>query len=361
MKHAFQSTLWFGLIGAVSVFGSTTDAFVRQTDLATGQVYDMPMTTPGGAFAAPLPVSDLGAKFELYARGTAWDCNIYLLDTKLIYAYAPAATITIVSEDNYVSGDPFSGTYVKRSRADRPFTVTTNVSGLVTASGASAAETSVYYSVDGMDYDPVSYSSLNQSVYPLQHYNLGNGSLVWGPVYHELHSPLLMNGCGQQTYTFVRYAADQVPDTILAQPTLQVWPVTTCTITNFAANQIFSDRIPSVNINVKHAYPDSRLYVQIYSGGSVLGKAGTVITGTERRYGSYYNVGQGASATNVPQDVSMTIDNLSGYASASGTYTLEVISETPFFKRTGERLLSVSFEVQRAISSRGAFGSAEAP
>ena len=344
-----------------SLMGATTDAFVRQTDLATGQVYDIPYATPGGAYTAPLPVSTLGAKFELFARGTAWDTKVYLLDTKLVYAYAPSVKVGISTEDPYVSGDASSGTYVKRTRADRPFTVTTDVSGLVTASGAGAAETSVYYTVQGMNYNAVTYSSLNQTPYALHSYNLANGSLTWGPVYHELRSTLLVDGCGQQTYTFVRYAADQVPDTILAQPTLQVWPVTTASVANISAGQVLIDRIPSITLTLRHLYPDSRVYAQIYSGASVLGKVGTLITGSERRYGSYYNAGQGAAATDVPQDVSVTIDNLSAYASKAGSYTLELISETPFFGRTGERLLSLTFEVAGPIITRGAFSSPEAP
>ncbi|MEI6871714.1 MAG: hypothetical protein WCL08_05470, partial [Verrucomicrobiota bacterium] len=262
--NTHYAVLLAALTGAASLFGATTDSFVRQTDLATGQVYDMPYTTPGGAYTAPLSVSNLGAKFELFARGTAWDTKVYLLDTKLVYAYAPAVAVTISTEDPYVSGDASSGTYVKRTRADRPFTVTTNVSGLVTSTGASAAETSVYYTVAGMDYDAATYSSLNQKPYTLHSYNLANGSLTWGPVYHELHSSLLVNGCGQQTYTFVRYAADQVPDTILAQPTLQVWPVTTATVANISPGQVLIDRIPSITVTLKHLYPDSRVYAQIY-------------------------------------------------------------------------------------------------
>lgn len=277
-----------------SLMGATTDAFVRQTDLATGQVYDIPYATPGGAYTAPLTVSTLGAKFELFARGTAWDTKVYLLDTKLVYAYAPSVSVNIDSEDPYVSGDASGGNYTKRTRADRPFTVTTNVSGLVSASGATAAEAAVYFTVAGMNYDAVTYSPLNQTTYALHAYNLANGSLTWGPVYHELRSTRLVDGCGEQTYKIVRYAADQVPDTILAQPTLQVWPVTTASVANILAGQLLIDRIPSITMTLKHLYPDSRVYAQIYSGASVLGKLGTLITGSERRYGSYYNAGQGA-------------------------------------------------------------------
>ena len=76
---------------------------------------------------------DSGARFELFAKGTAWDTNIYLLDTKYIRAYSPAASMDIETEDPYVRGDPTTGTYVKRTRADRPITLHAHVSGLVSS------------------------------------------------------------------------------------------------------------------------------------------------------------------------------------------------------------------------------------
>lgn len=353
--------IFFIQLSALSLCAVTTDAFVRQTDLKTGQVYDVPYITPGGPYTSPLPVSEDGAKFELFARGTAWDTNIYLLDTKLVYAYGPVVRLSIATEDPYVFGDPTSATYVKRTRADRSFTITSSVSGLVSSREASSAERSVYYAVQGINYEPTTYSSLNRPSYLVHSYNLGNGDLTWGPVYHELTSPTLMSGCGQQTYTCVQYAADNVPDTILAQPSVQIWPVATATIDKIKGGQVFIDRIPTITFAMAHLYPDSRTYAQIYPGNATLGKTGTLITGTERRYGSHYNPDQGVTPTNVPQDVQIAIDNISAYASADGVYTLEVITETPFFNRTGERLLNITFEVDRVISSRGSLSTGEKP
>lgn len=360
MNH-LQPTIWIIQLCALSLGASTIDSFVRQTDLSTGQVYDVPYITPGGPYTSAIPVSEDGAKFELFARGTAWDTNIYLLDTKLVYAYGPYATVTITTEDPYVFGDPASATFVRRTRSDRPFSVNTSVTGLVTAHDASAAEKSVYYAVQAMNYDSATYSSLNRPTYLLHAYNLGNGTLTWGPLYHELTSPTLLTGCGQQTYTFVQYAADHVPDTILTQPTIQIWPVATATVDKIVGGQVFIDRIPTITFSMSHLYPDSRTYAQIYAGNAVLGKVGTIITGTERRYGTTYNPSQGVTPTNVPQDVQIAIDNISSYASADGIYTIEVITETPFFNRTGERLMNITFEVDRVIASRGSLSTAEKP
>jgi len=65
------------------------------------------------------------------------------------------------------------------------------------------------------------------------------------------------------------------------------------------------------------------------------------------------------SSTNVPQSLSVSIDDLSNYASEDGTYTLEVITHTPFFGRAAERLYHITFEVDRVITSRGQISTME--
>jgi hypothetical protein len=355
-------TILLGMIALAPllVAQEASEAWVRQTDLATGLVYDMPQTGTGGSYLAPLPVSDTGARFELFARGTAWDTNIYLLDTKIIRAYMPSASITISTEDDYIRGDESSGNYVKRTRADRPISVHATIGGLV-AGSAVLAEQSVYLGIKARNYDPEVYSALDQPQYTLHEYNLGNGDFTLGPIYHELNTGTLTEGCGEQTYTFIRYASDGVPDTILAQPKVEIWPIATATADKITEGQVFNDRIPIIPLTLKHLYPDSRTYVQVYPGAAELGKTGTVVTGTERSYGRYYNPTQVEEPTNVPQDVSISLEDLSNYAAADGIYTVEVITETPFYSRAPERLLHITFEVDRVISSRGQLSTSERP
>jgi hypothetical protein len=358
-----RAIVLLGCLGWVSAAISQTpnDAWVRQTDLVTGLIYDMPVPGTGTSpYTAPIPVPDTGARFELFAKGTAWDPNIYLLDTKYIRAYSPAASMDIVTEDPYVRGDPATGTYVKRTRADRPITLHAHVTGLVSTSPV-LAENSVYLGIKGRNYEDGVYSALDRPDYPLHEYNLNNGDLTIGPIYHELTSPTLITGCGEQIYTFIRYASDDVPDTVIAEPKIEIWPVATASVENVVPEQVFNDRIPSLALTLTHLYPDSRTFVQLYSGTAELGKVGTVVTGTERRFGRYYNPDLAEEPTNVPQDISLSIEDLSNYASADGVYTMEVITETPFFGRTPERLLTVTFEVDRVISSRGQLSTTEKP
>jgi hypothetical protein len=112
-------------------------------------------------------------------------------------------------------------------------------------------------------------------------------------------------------------------------------------------------------LTLKNLYPDSRTYAQIYPGPAVLGTQGAIIGGTDRKYGKFYNPDQAEEPTNVPQNLSLTIEDLSKYAAADGIYTLEVITCTPFFNREPERLLTVTFEVDRVITSRGQISTTE--
>lgn len=340
---------------------SSSQAWVRQTDLEFGLVYDMPVAGTGiSDYMAPLPVDESGAKFELFAKGTAWDTKVYLLDTKIIQAYSPAASMVVTSDDPYVRGDLASGNYVRRTRCDHPISLSITVSGLVSGS-TELSETAVYLGVKGINYDPANYSALDQTEYLISEYNLGNGTLDLGPLYHELTAGGLTNACGEQSYTFVRYASDGIPDTIIAQPKVEIWPLATATVENITAGQVFNDRIPPVVFTLKHLYPDSRTYVQIYSGPAALGTAGTVVDSTIRTFGRYYNPTQPGEPTNVPQDLLVSVDDMSNYASTDGIYTVEVLTETPFNGRNAERLLTVTFEVDRVISSRGQLSSSEKP
>ncbi len=340
------------------LFGQTPEAWVRQTDLGTGQIYDTPIVGSGGAYTAPLTVGEAGAAFELFARGTAWDSNIYLLDTKIVGTYNPQALITIISEDDYVRGDPAGSTFVKRTRADRPFTVNIQLQGLVNGS-SNTAERYVYLGVQGKNYDPATYSSLNQPQYLIEESNLENGIYTLGPLYHQLTSPTVSSGNGEQSFTIVRYASYNVPDTIIAQPKIEVWPVASANVSAIKVGQVFIDRIPSLVVTLENLYPDSRTYLQVYKGNQALGTPGKLVNGTEVRFGQFYNPDQTNISTNVPQSLTVTVDDLSNYASDDGTYTLEVITHTPFFGRAAERLYHVTFEVDRVITSRGQLSTLE--
>jgi hypothetical protein len=359
MKSICLSILLLLVASSVELVAQAqTQAWVRETDVTTGQMYDIALPTSlGGPFKPTLAIAQAGNTFQLYARGTAWDTKVYLLDTKLIRAYSPTAAFAINTEDPYVRGNVTSGQYVRRTRADRPFSMSIQVSGLVPGS-PSQAENAVYFTTNGTNYNPTTYSGLNETPYQIHAGNVTNGTINLGPLYHELTGTTATKACGEMKYTMVRYAADGIPDTIIAEPKIEVWPVATATVENVSANQVFIDKIPLVVFHYKDLYPDSRTYVQIYKGPAVLGTVGTIVQTTERKMGTYYNPGAGEPAT-VPQTLSVGVDGLSNYTPKDGIYTVEILTQTPFFNRATERLLVVTFEVDRVISSRGKLSTAE--
>jgi hypothetical protein len=232
------------------------------------------------------------------------------------------------------------------------------VQGLVDG-GTSTAERYVYLGVQGKNYDPRTYSALNQPQYLIEESNLENGLYSLGPIYHQLTSPSISSGNGEQSFVIVRYGNYNVPDTIIVQPKIEVWPVSSANVSVITEGQTFIDRIPTLVFTYNDLYPDSYTYVQIYKGSQNLGTVGKIVNGTEARFGAHYNPDQAEAPTNVPQSMTVTVNDLSNYASEDGIYTLEVITHTPFFGRTSERLFHVTFEVDRVISSRGQMSTLE--
>jgi len=92
--------------------------------------YYMYKNTDSGSADVPFPISSFGDVFDLYVQGTAWDAIVYLVDSKVVNAYSPAGSFVVASEDSWVVGTAAAGNYVKRTRADRTYSVNLTVTGL---------------------------------------------------------------------------------------------------------------------------------------------------------------------------------------------------------------------------------------
>lgn len=350
-----------------------TKAWVIEKDLETGVSAHVYLPTDnGGNYTPLLPVSDSGNVYKLYAKGTAWDTKEYLLDTKIIKAYSPSASFTIETGDPYFRGDPSSPNFVMRTRADEPYKFSVAISGVIENDAtAAAAEKAVEIEFIGTDYYADTYSPLGipnvrveQQPYALRtpYVAVGNQSFPFGydaALYPVLNTPADKTKCvGEIQLKVKRYAADGIPATYIAEPKIEVWPVASATFTGVVDNQVFIDAIPELVFTYKDLYPDSKTYVQIYSGEGVNGTVGTIVETTERKYGAYYNPSL-SDHTTVPQNVSIGVTGLSSYTPKDGIYTMEIITETPFHGRAQIRLKRVTFEVDRVISSRGKLSTAE--
>lgn len=383
MKSIRLSILLLLLLAAshAGLRAQSTKAWVTEKDLEHPDVeVDVYLQSDlGGPYTPTLPVSSKGNVYQLWALGTAWDKNEYLLDTKTITAYSPSASFAIETGDPYYRGDLNSPNFVRRTRADEPYTMTVTISGVVEDPAAAAEEKSVEVDALGMDYYTDTYSGLAvpddpdtptineerpaKAAYSLDNDVLtGNNTWKYGfdtPLYPVLDSPAdKTKSVGEIKFTVTRYAADGIPATIIAEPKIEVWPVASASFVGVVENQVFIDAIPELVFTYKDLYPDSKTYVQIYSGEGKTGTQGTIVETTERKYGSHYNPSLTDHAT-VPQNVSIAVSGLSSYTPKDGFYTMEIITETPFHNRAQILLKRVTFEVDRVISSRGKLSTAE--
>lgn len=353
---------FFLLAAAVSAPGQVhLQSMVIQTDLPVGMVPPIYhyMTSTGLSFSEPFNalVGEKGSVFELWASN-AWGLNLTLVDQKTVNVYSPEASITIRSEDPFSRGTAGSLSLVQRTRADRPFGVTVHVRGFV-RSGAN----DMIYMVDRTRFSPLTYGpDPSEPVIPSDPPgSLNDTDQTWDPVYQSLTLPAedARYACGRQTYG-LRWI-DPVFGTLggidLARVALEIWPMTKVRFEGVTEGHVYVDRLPPVTLGLQHLYPDSKTYLRIYEGAyNPSNTAGTLVSGTERRYGALYN--PGTPDVGVPQNYTVVVDDLSNYTPRDGVYTVEVITETPF-ARDGERLMHLTFEVDRVVSIRGQFSTRE--
>lgn len=370
----------------VLVAGRTTVSAQAIPSGSTVMIVQTPNDTPdlhyyifsnsdAGTADIPFPIGEKGDVFDLYVQGTAWDTKIYLADTKVVNAYSPGGSFFLTSEDPWVVGDTTTGNYIKRTRADRPYRINLSVSGLSADPAAPQSASSVRLDRVGVNYDPATYSVLGATPY-----TQGTYSLAWNGVYTGSMNNLLTpigstKACGEERWQLNRWAdinavdgTETVPETIINNVTVQVWPVADVTLDGIVDGQVILDSIPSLSVQLEDVYPDSYTYCQIYKGTAALGTVGTKVAGSEIYYGEYYtnkyNEEHGITdappydeATTQPQNPDRFFIDLNANCATDGTYTLEVISETPFYGRTPERLKYITFVVDRKTFVRGTISS----
>lgn len=330
-------------------------AFVRQTNLANGFTTDLQLQASSQSF--DFQVNRDGSVFELWATD-AWNKSLTLVDSKAVNVYSPEVTLEIQSNDPYSRGDPGTLSRVRRTRADQPFNVELQVTGFVSAG---SGLNDLLFVDNRTRFDLITYTAAVGQVPIQQEKRLTNGPDSLLGEFHNLslqgEDPRFASGERAFTVYWKDPKFDPVGGGInLAKEAIEIWPMTKLKFDGLVANEVYVDRIPTVTFEFQHLYPDSRTYVQIYQGTQQLGKAGIVVTGTERSYGLHYL--PGVVAATVPQNYTVAIDDLSNYTPKDGIYTVEVITETPF-ARGGERLMHVTFEVDRIISTRGQLSTRE--
>jgi hypothetical protein len=310
--------------------------FIRQHQQSTGVVWSMPVV-PQGEAPSQLPLEEKGALFQLWTieQATAKD---HLLDQKLVGAYLPTAGITIKTLDPYSA--------VPRTRADQPFTVTVDVAGLLAGSGLPDAATKVL-----LEHHLANYSG-NQKSVPVADavsgtpyssaYLTTNGTTPLNFPVTNLKASDPTLATGEEHFVVHALGDDRTAQTQIASAYVQVWPVATGTIQGLTAGQRVRFHAPALTVTLSDLYPRSNTWLQIYEGPARLNTEGTPIEG---------------SALILDQDTSdsriLTVSDYDDVMEKDGTYTIELLTETPFGI---DRLHHLTFTVDRKLEVRATLG-----
>lgn len=334
MKSLLLRLIVLSAVAAPAASAQTYTNFIRQVQVSTGVQWDATVDYQGTQ-ASSLEVPLGGSRFELWTMLSS-PLTSYLLDNKFVGAYVPSATVAIRTEDPY--------TLVRRTRADRPFSIDITTSGLL--SGAT-------------------YPDASKSVTLMRHvqsYGAGGTGTVIDRSQATLltQSSIVTNGSQTLTYQVTsipgtdrtairgeeRFSVFSLADTVsnapasqLASQYVQIWPVARGSIAGITANQKIRFAVPALTVTVNDLYPDSRVYTQVYKGAPRLGVSGAIVPGS-------------AVIVNdsVPQDRVMLLKDYDSILTEDGPWTIELVTSTPFGI---DRLSYVSFIVDRTIRVNG--------
>ncbi|WP_367873597.1 hypothetical protein [Luteolibacter sp. Populi] len=309
--------------------------FVRQTQQGTGVVYSVNVTPEGSAASQGL-LENGGALFQLWTIESA-TAKDYLLDQKLVGAYMPAANITVQTLDPYPVRP--------RTRVDKPFTVKVNVSNLITSGsnipdaakrvllehhlGKYTATKGSFTLTEATSGTPKSSASITT-----------NGTTTLSFAATNLTTtpdPTKVNG--EEWFVVHALADGTITQSQIASANVQVWAYATGSIDGIASGTNIRTKAPAFTLTLKDLYPGSFTYLKVtpVSGGPSM----NVLASQQLATGS-------TSLSKV-----LTIADYDYVFPADGTYTMELLTETPF---DTVRLASTSVTVNRVIEVRGLLG-----
>ena len=315
--------------------------FVRQTQQSTGVVWSMSVTPEGTAASQGL-LETGGSLFQLWTikQDTATE---YLLDQKLVGAYMPSATVTIQTLDPY--------SLRKRTRADKPFTVTVTVAGLLSGTNIPDAAQRVLF-----EHHIKNYTANVTSFTPAQATSgtpkTSLSLYANGPTITNLPgTSLVATGSdprkvsGEEHFVVHALADGSFTQSQIASANVQVWPVATGEISGIKTGDRIRSKAPQLTVAMNDLYPSSGTYVQVYKGPVGPAVDPVRLVGGEKVLDGNISV----------SDV-LTVADYDSALPEDGTYTIELLTETPFGT---ERLDYVTFTVDRKLTVNGLLGGLE--
>ena len=355
-----KSLRWIllGVLSSSGAYGQVTYAnYIRQWQLPSGVVWDATDTVASaGSQLSNLAINPGGARFDLWTVRSA-PLTEYLLDSSYVGTYVPIAQIVIDTEDPFGKDLTATGPTpvnipgrLRRTRADRPFTVYVTVSGLLSGAADPVAAKTVnffrhaqsYGTGVGVGLDRTQASLITQSVISTNGLRTLSYSLTSVP------GAPLKKLRGEDRFSVFSIADPVSPLTLpaaqLASQYMQVWPVTDGDISGLSKNNdsVVRFAMPPLTITYNDIYPTAEVYAQAYKGERVAGKVGVRIEG-----GGKINTGSS------PTSEVLTPTKLDPIFTSDGRWTIELLTTGPFgteYLRTPlDKEAFVSFTVDRTI------------
>jgi hypothetical protein len=334
-----KPTFYLSAFLAAAGLSHGADSYVNhiiETDLTTGTIANAGSSTVAdyGTKDAEAIVQTAGMTYELVTMLSTSPYTEYLLDSKTVGSYFPAATLSVTTEDPY--------TVIPRTRADRPITVSVTVSGLLAGETDPEASKSVNFLHHVQSYGEggtgIGINRDNATLLTTESVT-GNGDKVFTYSVTSIPSTSLNKTRGEERFSV--YSLQQVSGDYkaaasqLASKYVQIWPVAEGSIEGITEGQKVLFALPQLTLTYKDLYPSSTTYAQVYKGAQSLGTTGVVVPGSAKTY-----------AETVPQDATLVLTNWDSVFTSDGTWTLEVVTVTPFGT---ERLDYVTFDLDRTI------------
>lgn len=316
--------------------GQAYTNFIYQIQSTSGVQYDMSVASSGSQ-TSPLSINPGGATFQLWTVQSS-PLTSTMLATQYVGSYVPTATVAITSADPY--------TTIPRTRCDKPFTVNITVNGLLTGvTGAPVPATEVTLQHYVQSYGTGNGIGINTALATLlsTSYITTNGTQTYNYALTSIPGSNPAQIAGQETFTVSCLADYQTPVSVLGTQIVQVWPESTAAVTGISSTTTYYYTLPSITITLTNLYPNSSTYAQVYPGQPVLGTVGTIVPG------SSINI-----ANSVPVNQTLTVSNWDSAAPNDGTWTLEILTVTPFGT---DRLAYTTFTVNRSIQVNGSVNS----
>lgn len=304
-------------------------------------------------------VTDDGAEFVLgTVQSSPAGLKEYELGRTTVGTYFPAVQLVVRSKD--------TTSEVPRTRADEPFYLDVTVSEL--KSGAT-------------DPDAAKSITLSRHVHSYGVNGTGIGTNRKDPANEATElpiaeSPISVNGTQTLTYQITqipgndrlkirgeeRFTANSIADVrkspegevynvpvqSLDSKYIQIWPVATGKIKGITSETVVKFSAPKLTFELFDLYPKSTTKPRIYKGPAVdnpnpedVDDLGTSVT---------------YAGDIPPKDDVLTISDYMDYFDSDGTWTMELVTDTPF----GTTVLDhVTFQVNRSIQLNGAFTTSE--